>query len=215
MVVAKKAKPIKPPKRTAGKGRPTPKHTQPSKSKHPWEKIETIFVHGEEATGANGVPLRTQPTFSELCRKFKVPVSTLSQRANTKDSEGKTWYDKRDQYLSAFKSQRDVKVAEEVVDQEVAFRKTTLAVAQLVVQHAGIQLHRGLRKDTEGNTRSVIDPDALSKLAASGRKGQEMGLVAMDRSKDGAGDQGGMDDWTLMRQVRAGALSAPKDVTAE
>ena len=206
MAVPKKAKPVK---RVPGKGRPTPKRSQPRMSKYPWDEIEALFVHGENDKDANGVPMRTQPSVSDMARKYNAPVTTVSQRANTKDANGNTWYDKRNAYLTKFKDKRDTKIAEEIVDQEVAFRKTTLAVGQMVVQHVAVQLHRGLRKDTEGNTRSVLDPDALTKLAAAGRKGQEMGLISMDRSADGPGDQGGMDDWTLMRKVRAGALGGP------
>lgn len=191
-------------KEASGKGRPTARHPQPAKNKYPWEEIETFFVHGEEAQGPNGAPFRTQPSFSEVARKFNAPVSTVSQRANTKDVAGKTWYDKRNEYLSIFKANRDTRIAEEIVDQEVAFRKSTLAAAQLVVQHAFIQLHRGLRKDAEGNLRSALDADTLSKLAASARKGQEVGLVAMDRDPEAEGGRQGEDDWTLMRRVRAG-----------
>ena len=208
LLTKKKATPAKK-KKPAGKGRPTAKHPQPAKSKYPWEEIETFFVHGEEAKGENGAPIRTQPTFSEVARKFAAPLSTVSQRANTKDSDGKTWYDKRNQYLTEFKTQRDTRIAEEIVDQEVAFRKSTLATAQMIVQHAAVQLHRGLRKDTEGNTRSALDPDALTKLAAASRKGQEIGLVAMERNPDGDKGGDGLDDWTLMRKVRAGQAPVP------
>ena len=194
--------------RARAKAKAAPK--MPKSSKYPWPEVEAFFVHGEEATGANGSPFRTQPTTSETARKFRIPVTTVSQRANTKDGNGKTWYAKRNEYLQEFSAQRDSQIAEEIVDQEIAFRKATLTAAQMVVQHSAIQLHRGLRRDTEGNIRSALDPDALCKLAASAKKGQEIGMVAMDRPANGPdGGSLGAEDWVRMREIRRGARPVP------
>jgi len=182
---------------------------KPRTRKYPWEEVEAFFIQGEEVKTPTGVIVRSQPSMSDISRNYKIPVSTVSQRANTNDSNGKNWYQKRESFFAVYKTERDTRLAVEIADQEVAFRNSTLIGAQIIVQHALIQLQRGLRQDAEGRIRSLLDPDALMKLTAAVRKGQEIGLVAMDRGADGAQDLGGMDDWTLMRKVRAGLPGMP------
>ena len=178
------------------------------KGKFPWEEIEYWFIHGEEVRESNGKIIRTQPSIGEVVKKFGIAKSTVSDRANSPDTNGKNWHERREQFFTTYKNEHDTALAVEIAGQEVAFRLTTLQGARLAVQHCMIQLHRTLRVDADGNARSMLSPDALTKLAASLRKAQEIGLVAMDRRADGAQAQGAFDDWTLMRKIRAGVVGA-------
>ena len=194
--------------------KPDPKPKKPEKPKrmrHDWAAIEAYFVHGDVVENAKGQKVRTMPTASETARKFGVSVSSVSERANAKDSNGKNWHDRRNDFSNQVKTETNTKLTIEIANAEVAFRSTTLDAARLAVQHCSIQLLNGLRKDSAGNLRSTLQADTVTKLTGALRKAQETGLVAMDRPADGAKDGDGADesDWSLMRKVRAGLIPVP------
>ncbi len=170
------------------------------RTKYDWQAIEAAFVTGLSRNGNAPEFLTT----TELGKHFSVPASTISERANANDDNNKTWYNKREAFLTEFKRERDTKIAEQIADQEVSFRDETLSASRTIVQHVKNQLNTGLREDSEGDTISRLSPDNLGKLANALRKAQEVGLVAMDRGKDGPTGEEEEDDWTLMRRVRAG-----------
>ena len=176
------------------------------RSKYPWDEMESLFVHGEEVKDEKtGKVSRNWPTTGDIASRFKAPHSTVSTRANAKDSSGKAWNDKRIAFQNRTASERDRKLAEEIAGQEVAFRGVTLQAAQRIVRHVDAQLGAGLRTDENGKLRSTLPADTITKLAGALKRAQETGLVAMDRPANGPGDGDGTDDWSVLRRLRQGA----------
>lgn len=184
------------------------KAKRPTKKVVPWEQVEALFVLGEDGP-ADGS--RFYPSQSDLARRFGISPGTVSEKAKEPDANGKTWAEKKNSHLHAVQAKTSEAVAEKIVGQEVAFREMTLLGAQLAAQHCLAQLHRGLRKDSEGRGVSTLPADSITKLTGALRKAQETGLVAMDRPADGGPASADESDWTLMRKVRAGGSNLKKE----
>lgn len=166
--------------------------------KHPWDEIENIYIYGEdvEKPGRGGASVRCHewPTQTMLVERFHLRLDTLSKRLALKNTAGKTAHDRRDDFRADYLRQLDAKLAGELAGRETGFRVATFAAAELGLSQITLQLSK-----PQGG-------DGLAKLLTAAKKAQELGMVALDRPADGpnAGAPG-VEDWTLMREVRRGA----------
>lgn len=159
--------------------------------RHPWEEIRRRFVQGEEAE-EEGRATRRWPSTGDLAGAYGIHPTNVSKEARKKNPDGRDWYDLREAFKRELQRQVDVKAAQKLAEQEIRFRVRTYQVAERLL--AGVE--RSLRTEDQ-------PPDNLSRLATAARRAQELGMVSLDRAKDGPVE--GLDDWTLMRRIRQGA----------
>ncbi|MBI3131462.1 MAG: hypothetical protein HYZ13_09065 [Acidobacteria bacterium] len=159
--------------------------------RHPWDELRRRFVQGEEVDEGDRTT-RRWPSTGDLAATFGIHPSNVSKAARKKDPEGRDWYGQREAFKRELQRQVDVKAAQKLAEQEIRFRVRTYQVAERLL--GGVE--RALRTEDH-------PPDNLSRLANTARRAQELGMVALDRAKDGPVE--GLDDWTLMRRIRQGA----------
>ena len=162
------------------------------RTKHPWDVLRNLFVHGEEAQlpqpRAAGLTRRTWPSTGDLAARFSITPPRVSERAAEHG-----WYKARDDFKAKWEAEVDSKLAVQLAGQEVKFRALTLEGASRIVNQAVKAL------------ASNQSPETLLKLSTALKRAQEVGLVAMDRPANGPDSfQQAEDDWTLMRLARAG-----------
>ena len=173
-------------------GRPT---------KHPWAKIECLYVQGEdrERPGQDGRPenVREWPTQADLSKRFGLRPEQVYRRFATLGPDGRTAHNRRDAFKETYIRQLDDMKTRELVGREIRFRVATMALAELGLRQIALQLSR-----PQG-------ADALLKLVTAAKRAQEVGMVALDRPANGPnGDPSGIEDWTLMREIRRGSQPA-------
>lgn len=159
--------------------------------RHPWEEIRRRFVQGEEVD-EDGRVTRRWPSTGDMAATYGIHPSNVSKEAKKKNPDGRDWYDQREAFKRELQRQVDAKAAQKLAEQEIRFRVRTYQVAERLL--GGVE--RALRTEDH-------PPDNLSRLANTARRAQELGMVSLDRAKDGPVE--GLDDWTLMRRIRQGA----------
>lgn len=179
------------------------KNTGGRPSKHPWDQIEALYVHGEdvEKPGKSGSleTYREWPTQSDLAKRFHLRLDQVSRRFCTVGPNGETTNDRQAAFRTDYLRRVDAELMMVLVGREIRFRIATMALAELSLGQIALLISR------------TQNADGLAKLMIAAKRAQEVGMVALDRPANGSegGEDLGIEDWSLMREVHRGTRSVP------
>ena len=176
-------------------GRPT---------KHPWLKIEALYVCGEDvekpAKEGQTEPAHNWPSQIELSKRFNIRREQVSKRFARVGVDGRTINQLREAFQVNYRRQLDDTILRALVGREIGFRVANMELAELGLRHVARLLAR------------AQSGDSLLKLLTAAKRSQEIGLIALDRPANGpeGGISQGTEDWSLMRDIRSGSRPVPE-----